>query len=162
MGHWGGRGDSFLADELGVTVEELAEAREAAQEAALAEAVAEGELTQEQADLMLAHQALRSYLDPRALMEEARELTQEGLDAETVQARIQALHAEAIAQALADGAITQAQADALLESDWGPMIGGGLRGRMHGGLRGGRRGTGDCPGIWNRDGLEQNGDAPDA
>jgi hypothetical protein len=162
MGRWNSRGDSFLAEELGVTVEELAEAREAAQQAALAEAVAEGELTQEQADLLQAHQALRAYLDPRALMGEMRELKQEGLDFETLREQMQALRAEAITQALADGAITQAQADALLESEWGPMMGGGPRGRMQGGFRGGRRGTGDCPGMWNRNGLELNEGGPEA
>jgi hypothetical protein len=148
MGRWSGRGDSFLADELGVTVEELAKAREAAQQAALAEAVAEGELTQEQASLLQAHQALRAYLDPPALMEQMRELKQEGLDFETLREQMQAVRAEAVAQALADGAITQAQADALLESEWGPMM-GGLRGRFQGGgFRGSRRGG--CPGMWNR------------
>jgi hypothetical protein len=160
MGRWGNRESSFLADELGITVEELDAARQAAQEAALAQAIEEGDLTQEQVDLILAHQALRAYLDPRALMEEALDLQgEEGLDRETLRDWMQAARTEAVERALADGAITQAQADALLESEWGPMMGGGLRGRMQGGgFRGRGRG---CPGMWNRGTSPQSESTPE-
>jgi hypothetical protein len=59
--HFGGRmlGSStidfraLLADALGITVDELTAAQQAAHEARLAQAVADGTITQEQADLML-------------------------------------------------------------------------------------------------------------
>jgi hypothetical protein len=46
--------DAFVADALGVSVAELQAARQAAEEAALEQAVAEGVITEEQAELMKA------------------------------------------------------------------------------------------------------------
>ena len=164
MGRRQGRDSSFLADELGITLEELDAAREAAQEAALAQAIEEGALTQEEADELLARQALRDYLDPRALMAEALGISEEelattpmytwfeelGLDRETFHTQMEAARADALAQAVADGVITQAQADELLESGWGATLRGGQMHGFRGGMRGrGNRGTfrdaGNCP-----------------
>jgi hypothetical protein len=55
--------DAFIADALDVTVEELQAARQAAAEAALEQAVAEGVITEEQAELMNARHALMDYID---------------------------------------------------------------------------------------------------
>ncbi|MCJ7696355.1 MAG: hypothetical protein MUO40_13160 [Anaerolineaceae bacterium] len=84
--------NTYLAKALGISLEDLTQAQENVFIAGIAQAVADGKLTQEQADLMLARRATQSY------MEEARI----------------AAYQNAIAQALADGAITQAQADLLL------------------------------------------------
>ena len=121
---WGrmGRGaahDDELAAALGITPEELQAAKEEVKERVIAEAVAAGEITQEEADLMAARQALQEY---------QRDLKQQEYEA-------------TIAQAVADGAITQAQADQLL-SEQGPGFGGfgfddGPRGGHHGGHMGG-------------------------
>lgn len=102
MGHGGRFGglyneDEYLAEALGITVEELQAAELAVQKVELDAAVAAGTLTQEEADLMLAEKAARNYLDQDAL-----------------NAQIKAAYETAINAALADGAITQAQADALL------------------------------------------------
>lgn len=111
----GAEHETFLAEALGISVEELQAARDEVQAARLAEMVAAGVITQEQADLMLARKAVQDYVDTDAL-----------------QATLQAAYEEAVAQALADDVITQEQADALLNSrtfDLGGMRGfGGPRG----------------------------------
>jgi len=84
--------NTYLAEALGISLEELTQAQENVFVAGITQAVADGKLTQEQADLMLARKATQSYMQ---------------------EARI-AAYQIAIAQALADGAITQAQADLLL------------------------------------------------
>ena len=132
---------ALLADALGIRVEDLQEAQEkaadAAFEARLAEALENGRITQEQADLMKAR---------RALMEFIRE---------------QNFFAKAVEAAVKAGVISQAQADAILEADqglggfgWGPGLGFG-RGFGPGarGMRGfggrGMRGFGFGPGCGN-------------
>jgi formaldehyde-activating enzyme involved in methanogenesis len=121
---------ALLAEALGITVEELQTAREKANEAAIAQAIEEGIITQEQADQMLARKDLMSYLDRDALLAKALGMTAEELqaaygegkslpdlmaeqelDAATVRENLQAAYAEAIAQAVEDGVITQEQAD---------------------------------------------------
>jgi len=113
----------FLADALGITVEELQDAQLKAHAAMIDKAVEDGTLTQEQADLMKAHQAFMQYYA-----------------AETVQSLEDALSA-----AVEAGAITQEQADLLLEQQG--QMGRGFLGRglfdggmfgegMHGGFRG--------------------------
>jgi polyhydroxyalkanoate synthesis regulator phasin len=92
--HTGADVNALLADELGITVEELQAAQQEAHAAVIAQAVEDGTLTQEEADLMQARRAVQSYV----------------ADA------IAAAYEDAVQQALADGAITQAQADLLLES----------------------------------------------
>jgi hypothetical protein len=86
--------NALLADELGITVEELQAAQQEAHAAVIAQAVEDGMLTQEEADLMQARSAVQSYV----------------ADA------MAAAYEDAVQQALADGAITQAQADLLLEN----------------------------------------------
>jgi hypothetical protein len=135
-GHFGYDRDEYLAEALGITVEELQAAELEAHAATLAAAVEAGVLTQEQADLMLAEKAARSYLDTDAL-----------------DAQAQAAYEAALAAAVANGAITQAQADALLaqaESAGGFGFGGrGFGGHGFGGHggRGGHGGFGFMPGL---------------
>ncbi len=91
--------DALLAEVLGISVEELDEARSEARAARLDALVADGVLTQDQADLIAAHEAVQEYVDVDGLAE-----------------MIQNAYQEAIAAALEDGAITQDQADQLLEN----------------------------------------------
>lgn len=154
--------DQYLADALGITVEELQAARDRAFAAAVAEAVAAGQITQAQADEMLAMHALRSYLDKEAIIAEALGMSVEeletalssgqtlvdllaaqGLDQATFQANVQAAYEAAIARAVADGVITQEQADQILSNMPGfGLFGWGHGGHGHGrgGFRGGRGG----------------------
>jgi hypothetical protein len=120
---------ALLAEALGITVEDLETAQASAQAAALAQAVEDGRITQEQADQMQARQALQPYR----------------------QDRMQAAYTEAVQQALEEGVITQAQADQLLEEGAPGHFGG--RGDMRGDMRGpggegfpGPRGRGGMPG----------------
>ncbi len=157
--------DAALAAALGITVEELQAARDKVFTDSVAAAVEAGELTQEQADQMLAMHALRSYIDRQALMAEALGMTVEeleaaladgqsivdlmvekGLTTAELQTNLQAAHEAAIARAVADGVITQEQADAILS---GQGLGFGF-GR-HGGL-----GLGDG-GMGGRGGRGQHG-----
>lgn len=93
--------DTLLASALNITVEQLDAARETAKDLALAEAVESGRITQEQADLMQAREALREFLDER----------------------MQAAYTQAVQEAVAAGIITQEQADAVLSSGQGPGSG---------------------------------------
>ncbi|MCA9900556.1 MAG: hypothetical protein H6654_06825 [Ardenticatenaceae bacterium] len=153
---------ALLAEQLGVTVEELKAAEDAVQEAMLAQLVADGTITQEQLDEMLAMQELRelgkeifSRDDAQAVIAEQLGLTveelaaahdegtrlsdlaeQQGVDLETVMTAVSDARTAAIEAAVADGTITQDQADILLSHD-GPGFGG----RGHGG-HGGRGGHG--------------------
>lgn len=157
MGNGSSVHDEYLAEALGITVEELAAARRQAMAAYLADAVTAGNITQEQADLALAKYALRDVIDQKALLAEALGMTEEelqaalddgqslpdlmaaqGMDADTLQTNVQAAYEAAVARAVADGVITQAQADAVLaqESNFGLFGGHGRGGRGHHG-RGG-------------------------
>jgi hypothetical protein len=112
--------DALLAKALGITVEKLEQARATAENARIDQAVADGKMTQEQADLMKAKQKLNQYLTDKNV------------------------YSTAVAQAVKDGVITQAQADAILAQNNGrggfgkvaPGGPGALGGR--GGMRGGR------------------------
>jgi hypothetical protein len=158
--------NALLADALGITVDELQAAREAANQAAVDQALAEGLITQEQADQMQARRDLQSYLDRDVLLARALGMTVEelqaayadgvtlsdlmserGLDAAAVREKLQAAYDESLAQAVADGVITQAQADEMQDRGaffgiGGPVGPGGRGG--HGGFGGrgdfGRRG----------------------
>jgi hypothetical protein len=120
-----GAGDSaidmntLLAEALGVTTDDLAAARVEAQELALAAAVEDGRITQEQADQMKAEQALKTYLDEQGLQDQVR-----------------SLYENLVNQAVQAGVITQEQADSILSSQ---RSFGGMRGfdGFHG--RGGMR-----------------------
>ncbi len=81
---------ALLADALGITTTQLDAAQQEAADARMAQAVTDGRITQEQADLMKAQQALRQYIQDNQLYDKA------------------------VAAAVADGVITQAQADAIL------------------------------------------------
>ena len=72
---------ALLAEALGITVEELQAAEQQAYSAALDQAVTNGDLTQDEADLMLAQQALKGYIDPEALQAKALGITVEELQA---------------------------------------------------------------------------------
>lgn len=120
--------DEFLADALGITVDELNAAELSAYETEIAAAVEAGTLTQEQADLLLARRAAQIHLD------------QDALDA-----AVQSAYEDAVAAAVAAGDITQAQADALLAQLATQTLDFGFGGRGgHGGWGGpgGRGGFG--------------------
>jgi hypothetical protein len=117
---------ALLAEALGISVEELQAAQESVRATVLAQAVEDGRITQEQADLMQAREAIQSYLAER----------------------MQSAYADAVQQALDDGAITQEQADALLSNQPSFMGRNGFGG--HGGFHG-RGGRGDFPGNFPGD-----------
>ena len=155
--------DVFLAEALGITVEELDAAKEKARELALAQALEDGTITQEQVDQMQAMQALKAYLDKEAIMLSVLGITAEdlqaykdagtpmpdviaelGLDPTALRESMQTAHQEAIAQAVADGVISQELADEILSGELrgGPGGPGGQPGhrgkRGPGGPRGGQ------------------------
>ena len=157
--------DEYLAEALGITLEQLQAARRTAMAAYLADAVTAGDITPEQADLALAKYALRDVIDQKALLAEALGMTTEeletaldggqslsdlmtaaGIDADTLQTNVQAAYEAAVARAVADGVITQAQADAVLAQDtnFGLFGGHGRGGRGHHG-RGGSWSTPSTP-----------------
>ena len=110
--------EAYLAEALGITVEELQAAKDAAAVAGLAQAVADGKITQEQADLMTAGLALKDYVGEK----------------------LQGIYEETVQQAVQDGVITQEQADQLLDSESGFFGRGGFPGGMRGGFSDGMRG----------------------
>ncbi len=130
--------NALLAEALGITVDKLEAARETANQAAIAQAVEKGLITQEQADMMLAHKNLQSYLNRDTLLAKALGMSLEdlqaayaegktlstlmrekGLDAATVREKLQTAYTEALAQAVKDGVITQEQADEILQNGYG-------------------------------------------
>jgi hypothetical protein len=150
--------NALLADALGTSVEKLQAARDKAQDARLAAAVANGTLTQEQADLIKAQKELKSYLDPQALFAEAlgistdqlqayREqdlslseiLAKVGKTAAEVREAQQAAYQAALSKAVSDGVITQEQADQLQAGGF-RGLGGFGRGFGRDGGRGGGHG----------------------
>ncbi len=119
-------GEALLADALGITTDDLQAAYDKAEAAALAQAVTDGQLTQDQADLLTARRALQEYW-----------ATQQQSYEEIVQAAVDA------------GAITQEQADLLLENQPSNGHGFGLGGQDFGLGMGGRGdfGRGMMPGM---------------
>lgn len=141
--------DAYIADELGVTVAELQAARQAAHEAALEQAVEEGLLTEEQAALILAGQALKQYIDPLEILSEALgidaaeiEAAREAgeplhelfgdMEAEEIREAMQAAYQTTVEQAIADGVITASQAAQLQEKGFPGRLPGKHRGSFHG------------------------------
>jgi len=135
--------EALLAEELGITVEELQAARQGAADAAVQAAIESGELTQEQVAMMEARKALADYIDRKALMAKALGLTvdelqdaledghsfrnlieESGLTAEELHTAMKAARDEVLKQALDDGVITQDQYDLLLSGDLGLRRGG--------------------------------------
>lgn len=109
--------DALLADALGITVEALDAARTAARDAAIAEALANGTITQTEVDQMAARQALHAYLHEQYADE-----------------RPSLSIKELIQEALTAGALTEEQADLLLSNPGGRD---GVRGGKDHGMRGG-------------------------
>lgn len=140
--------DAFIANELGVTVTELQEARQAAKEAALEQAVTEGVITEEQAGLIKASHELKQYIDKEEIFAAALGITTDelkaarqegkslpylfgelGLDPADIKASLQSAYEDAVKQAIDDGVITASQAEQLQEKGFG---GRGFGKRGHG------------------------------
>ena len=124
--------DAYLAEALGISVEELQAARETAKAKSLEEAIDKGYITEEQVAMMEARQAVMQYIDPEALRAEFGDFKQEGAD---LRADLKAVFEEAmqaaVEQALENGGIDQDQADQFLEGGFGGKFGG--RGGFPGG-----------------------------
>lgn len=141
-----------LANELGITLDQLKTAHIAAVEAVIQQRVTNGTISQEQADLMLAAFRLKHYIDQDALKAEALGITvaeleaartagktldevldEQGMDRATYRENLAAAYDAAIDQAVADGIITSEQAEQ-------------LRNRSSDDNNGGGRGPGRMPG----------------
>lgn len=112
--------DTYLADSLGISVDELNIARQTAVNSQIDQALADGRITQEQADLMKGRYALAND--------------------STFKSSMQSAFTDVVNQAVDSGVITQAQADQILSkvgNNFMPGL-GGLGG--HGGPHGGRGG----------------------
>ncbi len=161
FGRFGGNGNWLenLAEALGITVDELEDAQQQAYAASVADAVAAGQITQEQADQILARHALKSYIDRQAILAAALGMSvddleaaladdqsivdlmvERGIDSATLQTNARAAYEAAVRQAVADGVITQAQADEILAGDGFNLFGRGGFGGHRGGHHGGRGG----------------------
>jgi hypothetical protein len=116
--------NALLAKALGIATDQLSAAYQAAYTTAVGQAVADGTLTQAQADLLIGRAALAA--DTK------------------FQSSIQSAYEAALQQAVTDGVITQVQADAVLQAQQSQSgrnlfdFGGGFGGRHgHGGFRDG-------------------------
>ena len=166
-GHFpGGHGSeeerqAALAEALGIPVEELEAAQQEARRAQIAQLVEDGVLTRDQANLMLAMDALKGYVDREVLMAEVLGLTVEELEdaredgslrdllanitPAELQERTQAAFEEALQNAVDDNVINSEQAELVREQldegfGFGPHHGFGGHARP-GGF--GRRGMGN-------------------
>ncbi len=88
--------EALLADALGISVDDLQAAYATAYNTRIDQAVTDGNLTQEQADLMKGQYALSH--------------------SESFQTALQSAYEAAVQQAVSDGVITQAQADLILQN----------------------------------------------
>jgi len=159
----GPQGDQFFADALGITIEELQAAREKAAEAALEQAVTNGDITIEQASLIKARQALMKYLnmdemlaqvlgvstDELKAMRQAGQslqtlIEEKGLTVAEVEQALQSAYQQAVQTAVGDGIITQEQADQILSIDFEMRL-PGLRGGHGPGQHGGQPPENCCP-----------------
>jgi transcriptional regulator CtsR len=133
-----------LAKALGITVEELEAAQQEAHEARIAQLVEDGVLTLDQANLMLAMDALKQNIDRDALMAGVLGLSVEEFEAARengtlrdlladitpaeLQEKTQAAFEDALQQAVEDKVITAEQAE-LIRENMGEGFGfGGHRG----------------------------------
>jgi len=118
----GGYDSTYLADALGITVDELDAAKEtvrsAQKEEAVAQALADDLITQEQADAILAGERPEGDINFRGIFNKGeRGSVDEDLAAELdisvdeLEAAQEAAREAAIEQAIADGTITQEQVD---------------------------------------------------
>lgn len=103
--------DTYLAEALGISVDDLQAARLEAFTTKINQAVADGTITQERADLILGRLALAQD--------------------STFQSAMQTAFEAAVNQAVASGVITQAQADQILANSSGNWM-GHIGGRGHG------------------------------
>jgi hypothetical protein len=160
---------SLLATQLNITTAALQSAQKQAYTNQINQAVQNGTLTQQQADLILGRYALQSYLDPTALFAQALGITTNQLQTDQNQGMTlsqilsaagktavevrdaeQAAYQAAIQQAVTDGVITQAQATAVLNSGYGfGYLPGGFGGHEGFGGRDGRFGGGRG-GMWGQ------------
>ncbi|MFT7586938.1 MAG: hypothetical protein ACI9EW_003378 [Cellvibrionaceae bacterium] len=149
---------ALFADELGITTEALQTAHEAVKAAHQAEALANGDITQEQIDTMEARKAVAETIDQKALMAGILGVTTEELDTakadgtirdlveasgktrEELKAAGEEAYAAAVAQAVTDGVITQEQADLIEAAGFGGKGFGGRSHGKHGNGQGGGRG----------------------
>jgi hypothetical protein len=147
---WGDRSgghDELLAEALGISVEALQSAGEAATAAAIDQAVSEGLITEAQASAQAAALA-QAVEDGRITQAQAEQMTARQAVHAYLQDRMQTAYSEAVEQGLADGVITQAQADQLLENGAGIGEFGGQRGAPHAA----RRSCCALGGGWGRQG----------
>lgn len=120
----------LFATQLGLTVAELEAAHDAAEDAAIAEALANGDITQEQVDLREAKEAFKEVFDKKEAvagilgttveeLEAAKEdgaskeeiLEEAGLSRDEFKAAMEEAKAAALAEAVANGDITAEQAE---------------------------------------------------
>ena len=117
--------EAYLAEALGISVEELQAARETARAKSLEEAIDKGYITEEQVAVMEARQAVMGYIDPEALKEELDAFKQGGADLRSdLKAVFEEAMQAAVDQALENGDIDQDQADQFLEGGLGGKFGG--------------------------------------
>ena len=157
-----------LAEALGITVEELQAAQQEARAARISQLVEDGTLTLDQANLMLAMDALKQNVNRGALMadvlgltvEEFEEAREDGslrdylaniIPAE-LQENVQAAFEEALQQAVADNVITADQAD-LVREHMGDGFGFGSHRGFGGHARPGGFGGNSRPGGFNGRGM---------
>jgi len=136
--------DALLANALGITKDALQAAQLKVRDAQLDAAVQSGQLTQAQADLMKARDALMTNAKFQASMKSA--------------------YQAAIQQAVTDGVITQAQADQILKDNPNGFGPGGMGGRGGpGGMGGpGRQGGQGAPNGNSGNGSQNQQNAPTA
>jgi hypothetical protein len=168
--------DALLAEALNISVEELEAAKQEANEAALAEMVAAGYLTEAQVDLMNAQRALKDAIDRQALLAEVLGISQaeleEALTNREVMATLiedsgmtvaefneamQAAYLAAVEQAVQDGVITAEQYQALQNAGVANQLFGG-----HGFGGGHGRGGHGRPGGFGGSGISNGFGKPSA
>jgi hypothetical protein len=103
---WSSDINDLLAAELGISTEELLSAQQKAATTLIEDAIASGDISEEDGELMMARQVVNGYF----------------------QDAMQAAYENAVQQALSDGSITQEQADNLLENLGADFR--GFRGRL--------------------------------
>ncbi|MFN2171865.1 MAG: hypothetical protein ACK2U0_18750 [Candidatus Promineifilaceae bacterium] len=174
-GRIGSADDEALAAALGITVEELQAARQKVYADRLAQAVEDGYLTKDEANTMLAMQALKGYLDRTVLMAQALGISVEEFESahddgtlndllgdmtsDELQEKMQTAVEAAVQQAVTDNAITQEQADLVLaQIQNGLQFRGTMGPESFGGHHGGHGGR-DFHGFR---GTPQTDDAPSA
>jgi hypothetical protein len=119
--------DTFLAKALNISTDQLKAAYQKAFTANLDQAVKDGKLTQEQADLQKAQYALANSSKFQSALKSAYETT--------------------LKQAVTDGILTQAQADLILKNQAAGQPGMGMMGAGKGPEMGGGRGEFGGPGA---------------